>query len=85
MLNRSVFRNLSMLWLFGIVRSISENVFDTLDRLGMIVFQTVLFRGLVHRNGIGWIKSINRLVVVDLKSDSNARFNESEFLVCKYI
>lgn len=60
LLNPSVFFHLNGIHTSGEINLVSENLFTKLPNLDKITFSGVHFRKLIHKNGIGWIKSINK-------------------------
>lgn len=69
--NPSVFRKCLSISVYGYVRSVSEDLFDSLESLIDINFKSIYFRKLIHRNGIGWIRSSNRHININLTNTSD--------------
>lgn len=67
-LNPSVFKNLLFIQVKCSLSSISIELFTSLKNLYIIHFETIYFRKLIHRNGIEWIRGINRDLHVNLSN-----------------
>ena len=82
LLNPFVFANLELIFISGFVDVISLNLFDELKSLKMINFESTYFRKLMHKNGIDWIKRINRDLNVSLNSNQlNSDFSNRSRLI----
>ena len=81
-LNRLVFKKLVRIYVLGSVRIIDASIFRTLTSLSYISFQTFYFRSIMHRNGIDWIKSINRDENVNIsnKTEVSKKFGQIKHL-----
>ena len=74
-LNPSVFRNLQHIFVSCSLSSISVDLFSSLKSFTRITFFLHNFRKLIHHNGIGWIKGINRDLHVNLTNLTNFVYN----------
>jgi len=68
MLNPTVFRSLREMTILGFVNSISGNAIFNITYLEKLSLERVHFRSLLHRNGITWIKEINKHLNVNLSN-----------------
>ena len=82
LLNPSVFENIKKITIeFGTLRSIDGRIFKTLKELTAIEMEERIFRKINHRQGIEWIKQINREVYVDLSNISSIDSNRQIVLI----
>lgn len=81
-INPSVFRNLSRIYVWGYVSSVSTDFFESLESLSQINFKSTHFRKLIHRKGIEWIRATNRRLNLNVHNETDfmRNFDKSRFL-----
>ena len=72
-LHPSVFKNLKSIIIHSKMRKIDENLFHILKNVTHILIKLDYMRSLMHKNGIEWIRNINKDVNCDLNNSSQIR------------
>ena len=76
-LNPYVFKETSEIIVTGSVNIISNDLFVRLSNLRFIMLEIVYFRKLIHKNGIEWIKGINKNLTAEItKADQMLKFKK---------
>ena len=66
LLNKNIFRSIRELEIDGRLNSIQNDLFSSFDQLRLVRLQADCFRQLISRQGIEWIKSMNKRLNVNL-------------------
>ena len=69
-LNPLVFAKLAFFYVRGTIRNIEKEVFKSLENLELLSFDSNSFRKIIHKNGIEWIKSINKDIKINITNPS---------------
>ena len=87
-LNPLVFQKLNTIFVWGMVRNIEKEVFKSLENIKVFSFQSIDFRKIIHNSGIGWIKSINEDININMTNITHVYINKHKikviFLDCIY-
>lgn len=83
LLNPAVFKEIQTVTIVGKVNSINSDFLVKFYKLTAIYFESLYFRSLIHKGGIGWIKSMNKGLKVNLNDSYQLRFFYN--LQAKYI
>ena len=70
MFNENLFKSTIAVWILGTLNSIKSDYFTHFESLIGIEIPSKVFLSLVHRQGIDWIKNMNRDVNVDLANET---------------
>lgn len=75
LLNPSVFENLKAIITHESIKSIDNQIFEKLKNLAYFQIDAYYFRKLVNKQGIDWIRSVNRTRDVDLSDPNDIKEN----------
>lgn len=85
-LNRAIFARTSLLSFSGHLNSIAHDVFEPLRHIEIMFFDATLFRALLHRQGIEWIKRINsHVLVVDVTNTSEVKRHRNRIVAIQFL
>ena len=76
-LNKYVFQNITMLYLYGEINSIDKDILKSFKQLEIIFFESTFF-GKLSRKGIEWISSINFDLNVNLTNRTELDLNVNQ-------
>lgn len=85
-LNPFVFKHLSYINCYEPIGRIDNNIFSFFRELKYLQLEAHFFRKLVHKQGIDWIRSINRHVSVNLSDSREIKRNQNNehFLILRF-
>lgn len=84
LINRDIFNNTTKFLFDGVINSIETDLFKSFRNLKSVKFNPVYLLEIVRKQGIGWIKSINRDLKVNLSDSKSVTSNMGKSIEIKF-